>query len=61
MNPVRETKTKKKQILTDIRKLSAALRAGTLDRKKLESGLKKMQGVVTSMPDHDDWPRGPGN
>jgi hypothetical protein len=60
MNPVRETKAKKKQLLAEIRKLSAALRAGTLDRRKLETGFKKIQGVVLRMPDHDDRPRGPG-
>jgi hypothetical protein len=56
MNPVRETKAKKKEVEREIRKLSAALRAGTLDRKKLEAGFKKIQGVVITMPDHDDYP-----
>jgi hypothetical protein len=60
MNPVRETKAKKKQLLAEIRRLSAALRAGTIDRRKLETGFKKLQNVVERMPDHDDWPRGPG-
>jgi hypothetical protein len=57
MKLVRETKAKKKEVHREIRKLSAALRAGTLDRRKLETGFKKIQGVVLSMPDHDDRPR----
>ncbi len=58
MKSTRETKAKKNNIQVEIRKLLAALRAGTLDRRKLETGLKKMQGVVLTMPDHDDSPRG---
>ncbi len=59
-DPVKETKAKKKELVGEIRKLSATLRAGKLDRKKLETGFKKMQGVIMSMPDHDDTPHGPG-
>jgi hypothetical protein len=57
MKPVMETKAKKEKIQVEIRKLLASLRSGTLDRRKLETGLKKMQGVVLTMPDHDDRPR----
>ena len=58
MKSIRETKAKKSNIQVEIQKLLAALRAGTLDRRKLETGLKKMQGVVRGMPDHDDSPGG---
>jgi hypothetical protein len=54
MNLVKETKAKKKRVEAEIRRLLAASRAGTLSKKKLESGLKKVQSVTLTMPDHDD-------
>jgi hypothetical protein len=59
MNPVRETKAKKKKLEAEIRKLLAASRDGTLSRKKLESGLSKLKSVTFTMPDHDDQVGGP--
>jgi hypothetical protein len=59
MNPVRVTKAKKKEIHREIRRLLAGLRAGTIDRKKLESGLKKIESAAIRLPDHGHTPTGP--
>ena len=42
----------KKAIEKEIAKLAAELKAGTLDRNKLKSGLKQIKGRVDQIPPH---------
>jgi hypothetical protein len=47
---VRKTAELKEKIEKELNQLMRQLKAGTIDRKQLESGLKKVKGAVKSMP-----------
>ena len=47
---VKKTAELKKKIEKELNQLMQKLKAGTIDRKELESGLKKVKVAVRSMP-----------
>jgi hypothetical protein len=49
---VRQTRAGKKATTGQIDKLLRGLKAGTLDRRKLEAGLKRLQQRIRFFPDH---------
>jgi hypothetical protein len=49
---VRKTAELKAKIEKELDQLLAKLEAGTIDAKRLESGLRKVQEKVTKMPPH---------
>ena len=49
---VDKTAELKEKIQKEIDQLLRELKAGTIDRNKLESGLMKIRETVTSMPPH---------
>jgi hypothetical protein len=49
---VRKTAELKAKIEKELRQLMQKLKAGTIDRNKLESGLRKVQADVKKMPPH---------
>jgi hypothetical protein len=49
---VDETAELKRKVQKEIDELLRELKAGTIDRNKLESGLTKIRETVTSMPPH---------
>lgn len=53
---VRRARREIREATGGIRKLMAKAKQGTLDRKALESGLKKVGRRLTAIPDH--WPHG---
>jgi hypothetical protein len=49
---VEKTKEMKEEIEREINQLIRRLNAGTIDRKKLDSGLRKVRNRVKRMPPH---------
>jgi hypothetical protein len=49
---VRKTEELKEKIEKELDQLLQKLEAGTIDRNKLESGLRKVQETVKRMPPH---------
>jgi hypothetical protein len=49
---VRQARAGKNTATEQIDKLLRGLKAGTLDRKKLESGLRKIRSRIRLLPDH---------
>jgi len=49
---VRKTAELKKKIEKELNQLLRKLKAGTIDRNKLVSGLKKVEMAVRKMPPH---------
>ncbi|HEY4445148.1 MAG TPA: hypothetical protein VGN30_12760 [Steroidobacteraceae bacterium] len=47
---VRKTAELKKKIEKELNQLMQRLKAGTIDRKELESGLRKVKEAVKAMP-----------
>jgi hypothetical protein len=47
---VRKTAELKAKIEKELNQLIKKLKAGTIDRKKLESGLRKVKTIVQGMP-----------
>ena len=53
---VKKTEELKEKIEKELDQLLQKLEAGTIDRIKLESGLRKVQAIVKRMPPHHPHP-----
>jgi hypothetical protein len=52
LGDVQKTADSKEKVEKEIEHLLQGLKAGTIDRKNLESGLGKICGIVREMPPH---------